>query len=158
MPSVPAPPTATGAAAVRMDAVCATQATPDPPAPPAPAPPTAGAVGGVCRERACAARATAARTVGRKSPPPVPAQRAAGPGNCAEQASVCASRASEAQTAPFRRALGTALAEESVLRAAASAKPAMQGRIVEKVSGQSFPVCSVRDWASEPVGRPPLEA
>lgn len=156
-PSVPAPSTATAAAAVRMGAACATQATPGPSALPAPAPPTAGAVGTVCRELACAVRAIAARTAGRKRLPPVPALGAAGPGNCAEPANVYAWRASEALTAPFRRALGTAVAGESVVRAAASAKTAMQGRTVEKVSRQPFPVCSVRAWESEPVGRPQFE-
>lgn len=132
--SVPAPPTATGAAAVRMGAACVTLVTPAPPAPPVPAWPTAGAVGAVCRECASATRATAARTVGRKSLPPALALGAVGPVNCAALATVYASRASEAPTAPSRHALGTAVAGESVVRAAASAKKAMQGRTAGKVS------------------------
>lgn len=150
--SVRALPTATGAAAVRMGAACATLVTPAPPAPPAPAWPTAGAVGAVCRECACATRVTAARTVGRKSLPPALALGAVGPVNCAALATVYASRASEALTAPSRRALRTAAAGESVVRAAASARRAMQGRTAGKVR-RAFPMCSRRDWESEPVGR-----
>lgn len=144
--SVPAPPTATNVATVMMGAVCATLATLAPPAPPAPARPTAGVVGAVCRDRVCAMQATAVRTVDRKSLLPAPALRAAGPGNCAVQANACVLRASEAQTAPSRHAPRTAVAEESVVRAVASAKRAMQGRTVEKVSGQPSPVSCVRDW------------
>lgn len=158
MASVPAPPTATGVAAVRMGAVFVTQATLAPLAPPVPALPTAGAVGVVCRECVCAMQATVVRTVGRKSLPPAPALGAAGPGHCAAQASVYAWRASEAQTAQSGLAQGTAKAGESVVRAAASAKMALQGKTAGKVSGLPSPVCSLRDWESEPVGRPEPEA
>lgn len=156
--SVPAPPTAMGVAAVRRDTACATQATLAPPAPPAPAWQTAEAVGAVCRECVCATRAIAARTVGKKSPPPAPALGGVGPGNYAAQASVYVLRATEAQTVPSKRALRTAVAVENVVTAAASAKTAMQGRTVGKVRRQPCPICSVRDWEPEPVGRPEPEA
>lgn len=153
MASVPAPPTATGAAAVRTGAVCVTQATLAPPAPSGPALPTAEAAGAVCRECVCATQATAARTVGRKSLQPAPALGAAGPGHCAARASVYAWRASEVRTAPSGLARGTAKAGESVVRAAASAKTALQGKTAGKVSGLPSPVRSLGDWESEPVGR-----
>lgn len=152
--SVPAPPTATSAAAVRTGAACATQATPAPPALPAPARRIAGAAGAVCREYACATWAIAAKIVGRKNLPPAPALGAVDPGNCAALASVYAWRAFEDLTAPFRCALGTAVAGESVVRAAASVKMVMQGRTAGKVSKQPSPV----PWELEPVGRPEPEA
>lgn len=99
-----------------------------------------------------------ARTVGRKSRPPVPALGAAGPGSCAVLANAYALKASEAPIAPSRRAPETAMGGESVERAAASAKTAMQGRTVEKVSGQPFPICFIRDWESGPVGSSKFKA
>lgn len=66
----------------------------------------------------------------------MPALAAVGPGNCAARASVYAWRAFEDPTAPLRRALGTAVAGESVVRATASVKMVMQGKTAGKVSTQ----------------------
>lgn len=133
---------------MRMDAACVTQATPALCVPPAPAQLTAGVAGAVFKECAYATRAMAVRIVGRKSLPPVLAQGAAGPGNYAAQVNVCVLRASEALTALSRYALETVVAVESVARVAASAKMAMPGRTVGKVSGQSSSICLGKDWDS----------